>query len=51
MSDVCETVAIVTENGPVEIIKSDFDAKIPMLSDVNEPAKKPPVKRRSIAKE
>ena len=28
MSDICETVTIETENGPVEINKSDYDEKI-----------------------
>ena len=35
MSDVCPVVVIETENGPVEINKSDFDPKVHTLFEAD----------------
>lgn len=40
MSDVCETVTIQTENGPVDINKSDYDEKVHNLAGESKPEKR-----------
>ena len=51
MSDTCEVVTIETENGPVEINKSDFDGKIHKLAgEKSAPKPKAAPKKKAVKK-